>query len=101
MDQFENATSYLPSLWLPGQSLDHEYPEITQPELISVWGATHKHDEVISAEDVLSALNVPEFEPRIIASVDLCEVVRETFYSMVDLFGITKAQLKGTVSDYA
>jgi len=63
-----------------GMSLDHEYPEITQQELLSSWQAYMQHPDasVQPTVGVLGALAMTENMPHTYLSVDVCEVLRGT-----------------------
>jgi hypothetical protein len=67
-------------LWYPGQdfSLSAEYPEPSDQELIELWRDYSDNDAVVSAPNVYGVLNTPSEPPTSYASIDLCEVVRNT-----------------------
>jgi len=73
-------------LWIPGQPLDHAYPVPTSEELAEYWAETHAHTGVITSPGVYGALRQPETAPTTVVSLDLCEVVRGTVHSMLDVF---------------
>ncbi len=87
-------------LWLPGQTLDHVYTVPTTAELIDHWAATHDHSNVIESPGVFGVLRTPDVTPRVVVSIDLCEVIRGTLHSMASVFGKTSVDLH-TYSAYA
>lgn len=81
-------------LWLPGQPLDHVYPVPGTDELIEHWAETHGHADVIEAPGVFGAVRQPEEEVGIVASIDLCEVVRGTLHSMLGVYAKDEADIQ-------
>lgn len=76
------------SIWIPGQRLDHLYPEVTQQDL------QDEFSEILDAPtmpvgDVLGTLRTPGEHEMIhgVASIDLCDILRETAASMVRTAG--------------
>lgn len=86
-------------LWLPGQTLDHVYTVPTNTELIDHWSATHDHSNVIESPGVFGALRTPDAAPRVVVSIDLCEVLRSTLHSMAAVFGKVPSEI-GSYSTY-
>lgn len=75
-------------LWLPGRTLDHVYPPVDQEELSAEF-ARIIGGETTSVGDVLGTMRVPAPDETIhgIASIDLCEILRETARSMIRTSG--------------
>lgn len=67
-------------LWLPGMHLDDEYPVPTNEELSELW-SEYTQADAHPLEGVYGVFTPPE-EARAVASVDLCEVVRETAFAL-------------------
>lgn len=68
-------------LWVPnaGYEFDLEYPVPTIEELQTHWEAyLEEHGRVIAAPGVYGVVRQPTERPTAYASVDLCEVVRQT-----------------------
>jgi hypothetical protein len=66
-------------LWVPGQRMElhDEYPVPAPSELARQW-EEYMPGETVEAPGVYGVLRVPEQPPRAYASVDVCEVLRET-----------------------
>ncbi len=78
----------LENFWLPGQTLDHLYPEVAVQQLNEEF-ASGIGGEVMAVGNVLGTMRVPEENEIIrgVASVDLCEILRETARSLVSTNG--------------
>lgn len=68
------------SLWMPGQHLDDEYPTPTDEELCDLW-QNYTGTESYPLTNIYGVFSKPD-EVRAVASIDLCEIVRETSISM-------------------
>lgn len=75
----------MPKLWVPGQHLDHEYPTPDDAELGELW-EEYSGQSARSTKGVYGVYNAPR-DPVAVASVDLCEVVRETAFNLYDVTG--------------
>lgn len=77
------SSSYTPvncerdQLWLPGMTLEHDFPVATPEQLVEAWECYDGRTPEI-VEGVLGVFVPPSQPPKAIASVDLCEVIRET-----------------------
>jgi len=67
-------------LWYPGADFDlaKEYPVPSEAELMTQWQNYTNSEAVVAVPDVFGAIRLPDAAPGHIASIDLCEVVRET-----------------------
>jgi len=67
-------------LWLPGHDyeLNHEYPTATAAELQSRWQQYLPGHELMQLPGIDGAIRRPTEPPTAYASIDLCEVVRQT-----------------------
>ncbi len=81
-------------LWVPGKDLDHAYPVPDQTELIEHCADTHGHTNVVEAPGLYGAVRVPDEKADVIASLDLCEVMRGTLVSMCGIFARTAEDLR-------
>lgn len=71
--------------WVPGRGIElhDEYPVPSAEALQAKWQAyLGEGIKIIAAPGVYGAVRVPEDTPRVYASVDVCEVLRETHLSM-------------------
>ncbi len=84
----EDPTRNIDSLWMPGQSLNHEYPAAT-PEQLSEAFTRHLGSRMTVLNEVLGVVRetTDSDEVQAIASIDLCEVVRSTAYSISTTHG--------------
>ncbi len=65
-------------LWLPARNMQlPEYQVPPQVELNNIW-QQYSGGVVVDAPGVYGSIRVPERGPRVFASIDLCEVIRET-----------------------
>lgn len=64
-------------LWYPGLQLDTEYPVPSEAELVDLWQQYNPEGSAEPVEGVYGVLT-PRSDIRAMASVDLCEVIRET-----------------------
>lgn len=73
-------TTALSKIWKPGDSLSHEYPEPSPEQLCARWSEYTGHP----AFDLgcYGTYSVPAAPPIAVASIDLCEVLRETCISI-------------------
>lgn len=71
-------------LWLPGRehSLGKEYPTPSPKELTDSWSDYLDGRPVVTAPNIFGAVQLPEQPPTGYASIDLCEVVRQTAESV-------------------
>lgn len=72
-------------LWYPGQAFElaAEYPTPSDEELLGQWQAyTADQRSVTTAPGVYGAIAMPDIGPTLYASIDLCEVVRETHHGL-------------------
>lgn len=76
-------------LWVPGMHLDEEYPVPSSQELVELW-QTYSQTNALPTRGVYGAYVPPKQEVRAIASVDLCEVVRDTLGSVHIANGIQR-----------
>jgi hypothetical protein len=73
--------------WVPGAHLDDEYPTPTSEELTAAWVAM-THRETHPMEGVFGVWSVPEQPVTALASVDLCEVIRQTSVALDHVTGM-------------
>ncbi len=81
MEQFRSSTPEPESLWIPGISLDDDFPAITVDALRNQFrGLLETGAAVTDVDSILGTLRVPNPDERItgIVSIDLCEVLRYT-----------------------
>ncbi|MDL2342485.1 MAG: hypothetical protein QFB87_05415 [Patescibacteria group bacterium] len=73
-------------LWLPGHDVSDNYPALNHEQLTEEWqdylGAT-----AVATTGVLGAVQAPTATVTKVASIDLCEVVRETHVGLARLLG--------------
>ncbi len=67
-------------LWVPGMWLNSEYPEATPDTLKDAW-QFYSGGEAVPLQDVLGVYT-PRDDVRAIASIDVCEVLRDTVVSI-------------------
>lgn len=77
------------NLWLPGMSLDHEHSIPSMEELLEHWQDSHGHSGVVESPGVFGVLREPDILPIGFASIDLCEVIRESHISVARVVGKT------------
>jgi len=65
-------------LWYPGLHLDDEYPVPTDAELEAAWSAYRPDEKAHALQGVYGVYSEPTTKIKAIASIDLCEVVRDT-----------------------
>lgn len=84
-------------LWLPGQELHTEYPIPSNDELQDMWKNYHAEQATVaSCEGVLGVYRVPDEPVRAIASIDLCEVIRDTAGALAEATGTRDIVTPGT-----
>jgi hypothetical protein len=83
MSNSEQAPNIAQQLWIPGAHLDLEYPTPSDEELCEIWeDYTGKPSKSLTGIcGVYIPLNQQQ-RPRAIASIDLCEVVRDTVVAL-------------------
>jgi len=71
-------------LWVPGKNIElhDEYPVPSSTELQNKWLGYVGEGKVIEAPGVYGAVRMPDRPPRAYASIDVCEILRETHRSM-------------------
>ena len=72
-------------LWVPGRGIElhDEYPVPSSEALQAKWQTyLGEGAKIIEAPGVYGAVRVPDTPPRVYASIDVCEVLRETHRSM-------------------
>lgn len=76
-------------LWYPGLHLDAEYQVPSNEELTVLWQDYAGTENVRATKDVYGVYEVPSGEISAVASVDLCEVVRDTVVSLDKATGLS------------
>jgi hypothetical protein len=100
----ELTTQHYPGadqLWLPnhGMTLDPEFPTPTSDELVRQW-QDYSGRQTVAAPGVFGAINLPEGPVRALASVDLCEVVRNTHLGLRSLIEMPDEPYSGNIHRY-
>lgn len=77
-------------LWVPGKTLDHLYPAAT-PEQLRTEFSDIMGGDAISVDSVLGVVRAPRKDEQVygVASIDLCEILRETAISLMRTAGNT------------
>jgi len=78
--------------WLPGSDVDHLYPELTPQELVYGW-AEYVGKDSVETSSVLGAIALGLPESKRVASIDLCEVVRDTHVELANSVGIQRDEI--------
>jgi hypothetical protein len=89
-------------LWVPGEQL--EYNDYSQEQLENDWLTHYAYDDralLSVSEDMLGVVHEPLTEPAVFASVDLCEVLRETYSATVGIVGRNQDHIGNNVWDYS
>lgn len=89
------------TLWTPGQGteLHAEYPVPTLQELIEHWQG-YMPGEVVEAPGVYGCIRLPDAPPRAYASIDVCEVLRETHRGLRKVAEASDAIYSGNIHRY-
>lgn len=75
-------------LWYPGLYLDEEYTAPSTEELLTLWSNYTSSTDFRPITGVYGVYDAPEGEVKAVASVDLCEVVRDTVVCLDSATGI-------------
>lgn len=76
----------LGQLWVPGMLLDNDYPIPSNEELTSAW-SEYLGEQAIAAEGVFGVFRAAG-NIAALASIDLCEVVRESSHMVDHVYGL-------------
>jgi hypothetical protein len=76
-------------LWYPGLHLDDEYPILTSQELEALWVEYDPDASPQALHEVYGVFTTPHKNVKAIASIDLCEVVRDTAVGLDSVTGLT------------
>lgn len=75
-------------LWYPGLHLDAEYPVPTDAELTALWETYEPAAPAHTTREVYGVYSEPKNDVRAVASVDLCEVVRDSGMGLDEVVGM-------------
>lgn len=73
-------------LWYPGLNLDIDYPIASDEELVEAWEA-YSDKPAVAVQGAYGVYNLIDSPVQAVASVDLCEVVRDTVVGLDKLIG--------------
>jgi hypothetical protein len=76
-------------IWVPGFHLDADYPTPHDEQMRELWTEHMGVNEAVSTNKVFGVFTPPAMSVKAVASVDLCEVIRETQMSLFDATGVT------------
>lgn len=79
-----------PELWYPGgPNLDADYPNATDEQFIELWSKySHGLAEARALHSVYGVYNLPDKPIKAIASIDACEVLRDTSIAFKKVVGL-------------
>lgn len=75
-------------LWVPGFHFDVDYPTPSDEQMQSLWSEHMGVREAVSTSGIFGVFTPPETPVKAVASVDLCEVLRETQQGLYDATGV-------------
>lgn len=88
-------------LWIPGRDIElhHEYPVPPVEELANYW---HEYTggDVREAPGVYGAIAMPDAPPRAYASIDVCEILRESHLGLRSVAEIRSEPYDGNIHRY-
>lgn len=88
-------------IWVPGRGMElhEEYPVPETAEIIAHW-RSYTPGEVVEAPKVYGCLRLPDTPPRAYASIDVCEVLRETHRGLRTVAEVREEKYVGNIHRY-
>jgi len=74
--------------WVPGFHFDVDYPTPSDEQIRDLWATHMEVSEAVSTNDIFGVFTPPKTPVKAIASVDLCEVIRETQQCLYNATGV-------------
>ena len=83
------ANTSNPEIWYPGgPDLADDYPDATTAQLVEMWSDYSHGAEVWPLQGVYGVYSVPSGPVKAIASIDVCEVLRDTSIAFMQATGL-------------